>query len=78
VHQIRDRLRGMIHIALQVDHAGPLMQHALVKTVLHRARHGAHVRVARAEKHVVANPDDLGQERDHVRRFAYGFAVGDL
>ena len=68
----------MIEVALEVDHTWPLVQHALLEALLHRARHLAHVAVALAEIHVVADPDDLGQERDHVRRLAHGLAMGDL
>ena len=76
--QIRHRLRRMVNVALQIDHVGPLMQHAFLKTFLHRGGNLAHVTVALAEIHVVADADDLGQERNHVRRLAHGFAVGDL
>ena len=34
--------------------------------------------MARAEEHVVADPDDFRQERNHVRCFSDGLAVRDL
>ena len=45
---------------------------------LDRGRDFGHVFVAFAEEDVVANADGLGEERDHVRGLAHGFAVGDL
>ena len=78
MNQIRQALRRMVNVALQIDHVGPLMQHALLKTFLHRGRHFAHVTVPLAEIHVIADADDLGHERNHVRRLAHRFAVRDL
>ena len=54
------------------------MKHAVVKSLLHRGGDFAHVSVALAEIHVVANADDLREERNHVRGLAHGLAVGDL
>ena len=34
--------------------------------------------MALADEHIVANADDVGHERDHVRRLAHGLAVCDL
>ena len=68
----------MVDVALEVDDAGPLGQHALREAVVEGVADFLHVGVAGAEEHVVADADDLRQEGDHVGGFADGFAVGDL
>ncbi len=68
----------MVDVALQVDHRRPLRQHAVGETVVERGADFAHVRVARAEVHVVADADGLGTERHHVGGLAHRLAVRDL
>jgi len=36
LHQIRQGLRWVVNVALQIDDAGPLMEHALLKPFLRR------------------------------------------
>ena len=78
LQQVGHRLGGMVDVALEADDAGALVEHALIEPFLNGPGDFAHVAVALAEIHVVADADDLRQERDHVRRLAHGFAVGDL
>lgn len=71
-------LGGVIDIALQVDKRRALGQHALTIAVVERFAHLAHIGVAGAEVHIVADADSVRAEGDHVGGFTYGFAVGNL
>ncbi len=76
--QVRHALRRVIDIALQVDHRRALRQHAVGETVVQCGADFAHVRVARAQVHVVADADGIGAERHHVGGLAHRLAVRDL
>ena len=78
VQHVRHALRRMVDVALEIDQRGALFEHAVAPAFLNRRGHRAHVGVALADVHVVADADDVGHEGNHVRGFAHGFAVGDL
>ena len=78
LQQVGQRLCGMVNIALEIDDTGSLVEDAPVKPFLHRLRDFAHIGIAFAQVHVVADADRLGQKRNHVGGLAHGFAMGDL
>jgi hypothetical protein len=78
VREVGHALRGMVDVALQIDHRGPLLEHAVAETLIDGCRHFPHVGIALADVQVVADADDIRHEGDHVRRFAHRLPVRDL
>ena len=76
--QIGHGLGGVINIALQIHQRRALRQYALCKPVIKRCADFAHVGIPGTKEHVVANPDHVCTEGNHVGGFAYRFAVSDL
>ena len=76
--EIGHGLRRVVDIALQIDQRRSLRQDALLVAVVQRFADFAHVGVARAKEHVIANADGVGAEGDHVGGFTDRFAVGNL
>ena len=78
VQHIGHALGGVIHVALQVDQRGLLLQNVVTIALLHGVHEGLLILVALADEHIVADTDDIGHEGHHVRGLADGLAVGDL
>jgi len=78
VAQVSSRLGRVVLVALQVDDAGGLGEDALLLALLAGVRDLELVLVALAEEEVVADADDLSEEREHGGGLADGLAVGDL
>jgi len=78
LEQIGQGLGGMVDIALEVYDCGPLVQDPFCKALVDCGRDLAHIAVAFAQEHVIADADRLGKEGDHGRGLAHGLAVGDL
>ena len=78
MRQISHALRRVVNVALQIDDAGPLMQHTLVKPLVHRARHFA-MALFPAPRILLrpGMPMTSRHERNDVRRRA-PFRRGDL
>ena len=76
--QVGQALGRVVEVALEVDDRRALQQDALAVALVERGGDLAHVGVALAEEHVVADADDLGEEADHRGGLAHGLAVGDL
>lgn len=53
-------LRRVVDIALQVNEGRALRQYALLESVVQRVADFAHVGIAGAKIHVVANTDNVG------------------
>ena len=78
MEHIGHALGGMVHIALQVDQSGSLLQNAVTVAVFQSVHEGLHVLVALTDVHIVTDADDISHEGDHVGGLTDGFAVGDL
>ena len=78
VEHVGHGLRRMIDIALQVDERRALFEDAFFVAFLDVLAEFAHVGVAFADIHIVANTDNIRHEGNHIRRFADGFAMRDL
>ena len=78
VQQVRHGLGGVVHVALEVDQGGPLLQDALFIALVQGVHEGLLVFVALLDEHIVPDADDIGHEGDHVGGFPDGLAVGDL
>ena len=68
----------MVDVALEVHKRRALLENAVAVALFERVHEGLLILVPLADEHIVADADDVGHERDHVRRFAHGLAVGDL
>ena len=68
----------MIDIALQVDHRWSLVQNALLIALLNRACHLAHIFIAFAQEHVIADADDFSEKGDHSSGFPDRLAMRNL
>ena len=78
MEHIGHALGGVIHVALQVDQRGLLLQNTVAVALLHGVHEGLLILVALADEHIVADADDIGHEGHHVGRLADSLAVGDL
>ena len=78
VEHIGHALRRVVDVALEVHKRRALFEDAVAVALFERVHEGLLILVALADEHIVANADDVGHERDHVRRLAHGLAVCDL
>ena len=78
VEHVRHALGGMVDVALEVDQGGLLLQDARFMSLSHSVHDIVHVFVSLADVHVVADPDDIRHEGDHVGCLADGLAMCDL
>ncbi|OPZ81507.1 MAG: hypothetical protein BWY77_00611 [bacterium ADurb.Bin431] len=78
MEEIGRGLGGMVDVALEVDDRGMLMEDPRFEALPEGGADLAHIPVALAEEHVVADADRFGEEGDHRGGLAHGFAVGDL
>ena len=78
MEHIGHALRRVVDVALQVHERGLLLENTVPIALLHGVHEGLLILVTLADEHIVADTDDVGHERHHVRRLADGLAVGDL
>ena len=78
VEHIGHALRRVVDVALEVHKRRALFEDAVAVALFERVHEGLLILVALTDEHIVANADDVGHERDHVRRLAHGLAVCDL
>ena len=75
VEHVSHCLCRVVDIALQVDKSRLLFQDAVLVALGHSIHNFVHVSISFADVHVIADPDDISHEGDHVRSLAYSLAV---
>ncbi len=78
VEQVGHGLGGVVHITLEVDQGGTLLQDTLLIALVQGVHEGLLIFVALLNEHVVPDADDVGHKGDHVGRLPDRLAVGDL
>ena len=78
VIEVRHGLCRMVDVALQVDERRALFKHTMMEAFIDGIHESLHVFMAFADKHVIADTDDIRHEGYHVRGLADGLTMGDL
>ena len=68
----------MVHIALQIDQGGFLLQDSVVMSFGNSIHEGLLILVAFADEHIIADTDDIRHEAYHVGCFTNGLSVSNL
>jgi hypothetical protein len=78
MEQIRQGLRRMILITLQIDNTRPLMQHPFLVPFLYGIGDFPHEGMPFSQENVITDTDNFRKKRNHISCFANRFSVRDL
>lgn len=78
VEHVSHCLCRVVDVTLQVHKRRFLLKDAILVALGYSVDNFVHVSISFADVHVIADPDDIRHEGNHVRGLAHSLAVGNL